>query len=122
MSVIGKEGLRAIKPRTVDVEVPELGGSIRLRRLSSREFGELAEAEEAAKVDGKASPAAGIALLGDVVARTWIDEQGVQVVTDDEGRAAIMEWPLDVLERANKAVGAISGRSENPVKDAEKNS
>lgn len=119
MAVIGKEGLRAVAQRTVDVECPELGGAIRVRRLSAMESAQIAKLAQSA-TDGS-DLLLTIEMLAEMVAMGWVDENGLQVVTNDAGRKVLTEWPMDLLQRVADAVGDISGMGKDAAKEAEKN-
>lgn len=85
--------------KTIDVEIPEFGGSLKLRQLNGRRG--LAVASKAPQGDDK-SPAAMAELYISLIAESVIDDAGSLVLDSKEGREMIAAWPFNVLS----AVGA----------------
>jgi len=99
MSLIDKAALRRPRLKHEDVEVPELGGTVRLRELTT---GEVEQARGAKEIDEFARAAQ---LLGNSI----IDEQGARLLADDEVMEVMRGLPVSVVERLMKTLNCLNG-------------
>lgn len=91
------------------IDVPELGGAVKIRKLSARDAMALGaatgEAEEAIGTQAE-DVAFGMICLA------IVDDDGTPFLNNDEGRAFVAEWPPNVLTTVSSAVMAHNGISE----------
>lgn len=102
----------AANRKTVDVESDRLGGSVRLRELTTAEM--FAFRRETKEVDGEES---GLHLL----AKCWVDESGERCFDGNEGLDALGSMPVEVLNELVDAVLEVNGIGEQAAEAAEKN-
>jgi hypothetical protein len=102
--------------KTVDVEVPEWGGSLRLRTLSVA--GRDAVQAAATDLSGKVNPTRFAALL---IVRTAIDESGQRLFSDEEANVIAEKGP-EAFQRVFDAASKLNGFGAESVDAAEKNS
>lgn len=108
-----ESALAAAKRRRVqEVEVERLGGTARIRELSTREMMDF----RAAMKDSD-SDEAGIALL----ALCWVGEDDQPLFPGKEGLDALGEFPTAVLNELSGAVVEVNGIKTESVEAAEKN-
>lgn len=92
--------------KTVDVEVPEFGGAIKLRQLNGKSG--LGVATKAPQGDDKS----GDAMAGfyvELVAQSVVDDAGGLMLDSKEGRELIGSWPFNVLSLIGSAAAELNG-------------
>jgi hypothetical protein len=121
MSVLTREQLAAQKPKrkTVEVEVEELGGAVRLRGMSA---GEALEFRKQALKLEKEGGDANIELAPGLVADAWVDGDDQPMWED---RAKGIEYVLSLsptgYNALAKAILELTGYTEEAIAEAEKN-
>lgn len=88
------------------IDVPELGGAVKIRKLSARDamaLGSLTDSTESASQEQSQSVAIGMICLA------VIDGDGSPFLNNDEGRAFVAEWPANVLTAVSSAVMQHNG-------------
>lgn len=121
-NVVGKAALRRpLSIATEEVDCPELGGTVIVRRLTATEAAAIALEGQETVADGN-NPVKAVDMLIALVRFGWVDGEGLQVVTTDEDEAALRQWPMELLTKVSDAVGRVSGLSKDAASDAEKNS
>jgi hypothetical protein len=107
--------LQAQDFKTVDVDVPEWGGSLRLRMLSAAERFAV---NDAATVDGKFDPTKFQTTL---IEFTAVDETGVKLFQPGDA-AALAGKSATAVGRVFEAASALNALNAGAVEIAEKNS
>lgn len=111
-----------------DIECEELGGTVRLAKLRSREhielaskFAQLAGSEEAAK-NGDLPTAVQVEFFIEVLALSVVDEHGNKVFSGTDGREVLSGLGMSALLKiGNEAMGFLDfGKAA--TEDAKKNS
>lgn len=108
----------AEKRRKVEeVEVDELGGTVRLRALSAADWlrGEFETRQSEAQGRDPEEVAFGY------IARSWIDENGELLFPLEEGIALVRTLDGATYSRLLKAVLRLNGRTAEAIEGAEKN-
>jgi hypothetical protein len=116
MALLNGEGLREAAKRKRSVEVEISAGTVRLRSWG------LGEALEWDKRNEGLTEGEIAALLPEFVAKSWIGEDGESLMPLDEGIEVARNLDQHDLLRLAAAVKGLLARSEESVKDAEKNS
>lgn len=106
--------------KTQDIDVPELGGSIRISQMSGASGMDVAksspssipELEKAGRPEGELMSAFYVALIAACV----VDDGGKQVLNDEAGRAIVASWPYNVISTVGTACAELNG-----MIDAKKN-
>lgn len=101
--------------KTVDVDVPEWGDTIRLRMLSAAERFAV---NEAGTVDGKFDAAR---YQTAVIAATAVNEDGTRLF-EDQDAYALAAKSSGAIERIFAAAAKLNGMGPKSTDDAEKNS
>lgn len=116
--------LAADRKKTVDVDVPEWNGSVRLRELSAAER-DLWESESFTTLEGdegevevRFNPKQVRARL---LVRCMVDEKGKRMFTDDE-IAVVGDLSASTAQRLFKRAREINAISSDDIKALEKNS
>lgn len=111
--VLGRDAiLAAAKNRkTRDVEIERLGGSIRIREMSTAEM--MAYRKEVAEMD---NAEAGMHL----VARCWVDEDGALLFSGESALADLGSLPMEVLNEVSTAVVEVNGIGDKAEQEAGK--
>jgi hypothetical protein len=123
MALIGRKQIDdATDLKTEDVDVPEWGGQVRLRELSSKERSLI----EATTIGAKGQSIelrieAFKTLREKTVVAALIDQDGKRLYQDKEA-AQLGLKSGQVIERLFRKVQELSGMTEKAVKDAEGNS
>lgn len=127
MAVLGRDALDIPTIDTKEVTVPDLGGSIILRKLSGLEVPKLVAMFGAAMDQGAGrvqDPEQMTRAMAMAVYWSWVDESGAQVLT---GGAADIEklkaWPysrLDLLNDAIQEFNGMRGKGTEAVAEAKK--
>lgn len=113
MTLLSKEQiLGAARKDFKDVDVPELGGTVRVRGLSAAEF---IEYEQAIRDEDFAN------LRARLVANAAVDENGKPLFTAADVRA-LGEKPAKPIDRLFRAIITLTGFTDDAVEEAEKNS
>lgn len=92
--------------KTVDVDVPEFGGAIKLRQLDGKSG--LCVATKAPQGDDKT----GEAMSGfyvELIAQSVVDDAGALMLNSKEGRELIGGWPFNVLSSIGSAAAELNG-------------
>lgn len=105
--------LKASKRRCVDVDVPRLGGSVRLREPS---------AADVARIEETAADASDFRQGAELLALCWVGEDNQRLFVGDEGIAALEEMPVEVLVVLVPKATALCGLSTTAIEGAVKNS
>lgn len=126
MAILGREVLEQQRQPTREVEVPEWGGSILLRKLSGAEVPKLtALATSAFDQQTKVlkDPERMTRMLALGVFWSWVNEQGGQVLSDT---VKDVEWlskqPFELLNRLGDAINEWNGINQTAADDAKKGS
>jgi hypothetical protein len=123
MVLLSKDAILAADDRQIrDVDVPEWGGTVRVRALSGLDR----DAYEAAFVDARkqGGPSATVRLhnfRAKLVVRSLVDSDGERLFSDTDAKA-LGEKSADVIDRLFDVAREMSGMDDNAVKDAEGNS
>lgn len=123
MALIGRTQIdNAVDLKTADVEVPEWGGTVRLRELSSKERSLI----EATTIGAKGQTLelrieAFKTLREKTVAAALIDQDGKRLYKDTE-IAQLALKSGQIIERLFQKVQELSGMTKAAVQDAEGNS
>ena len=114
MSLLSKEDILSQPLSTEDVDVPEWGGTVRVRELTAKERLELGrsfrQADEAGQLATYTSLAVGMALVDDTGARLF----------DDQEMSKLLESSGAVIGRLYEVVARLSGlklNAESPAKN-----
>lgn len=113
MALLSKEKILSANDRpTEDVEVPEWGGTVRVRGLSGAER----DAFESSLLgpDGKPSPSRLANFRARLLARTLVDETGNRLFSDSEIKA-LGEKSGEVLSRLFDVAQRLSGMTRRDV-------
>lgn len=126
MAILGREVIDERRQPTKEIEVPEWGGSILLRKLSSAEVPKLiALASSAFDQETKQlkDPDRMTRMLSLGLFWSWVNEQGGQVLTD---QVKDLEWlskqPFEMLSRIGDEINQWNGITQAAAEDAKKNS
>lgn len=127
MAILGREILEERRPETTEVEVPEWGGSILIRKLTASEATKYM-AMASSVVDtttGKITdPARMVSMLALALVWSWVNEQGGQVLTNADVDRITRE-PYDTLDRISDAIREFNGltkKAAEAIEAAKKNS
>ncbi len=99
--------LRNVKLKTTDVELPELGGSVRLRQL-----GAVAFAATQAKLPEDPTSEQVTRFNVELLAQMVVDDSGVTYLDSDEGRAILAGLPLTAMLELGQAAADLNGTSK----------
>lgn len=107
-----------LKRKTVEVQIAELGGAVRLQELTGAEMSEwqgkiTAQRLENRKVQMKNRDAQLICLC-------LVDENGQRLFDDDEA-AGIGEWGASVVKKLFDECAKLNGLTKEEAEDLEKN-
>ena len=105
--------------RTEDIEVPEWGGTVRVRSLSAKQR----DAFEASLVtgEGKKRKTDLVNVRAKLVAACLVDEQGARLFSDDEAFALGLKSGA-TMDRVFTVCQRLAGLSPQDVEELEKNS
>lgn len=116
MAVLGREALaRAIKYALVDV--PELGGEVRLRSLSSARIAEMGDLFVGADQKNTGQM---FNIGARLLVECWVDEDGALVLTADD-IPAVLEFTPGVLNKLAGKLMDLNGLGDNAIENAKKN-
>lgn len=119
MTMLSKDQLLQKFPRTYrEVAVPEFGGSVTIRGLTTSERSRF---ESSLQTKGKSDPKKTRLVREKLIVLSVVDEQK-QPMFSDADVPAISEWPAAGAERIFNAIQELSGFSDSDVEDMEKNS
>lgn len=123
MAILGRQQIDAVSDlRTKDVEVPEWGGTVRLRELSSKERSLIEATTIGAKGQSVEVRIEAFKTLRErMVVAALIDEDGNRLYKDNEA-GFLGQKSGQVVERLFQTVQELSGMTPAAVKDAEGNS
>lgn len=111
--ILGREILDERRPETTEVEVPEWGGSILLRKLTGAEVPKLiALAGSAFDQETKQlkDPDRMTRMLAIGLFWSWVNEQGGQVLNDQATDVErLSKEPFELLSRLGDAINAWNG-------------
>lgn len=120
MTLLTADQILATDDREVrDVEVPEWGGTVRVRALSGRDRDEWEASMRVTR--GKKTGTDTTNLRAKLVGRAIIDESGKRAFTDQQ-IIALGDKSARALERLFDVIGEMSGLNDEADADAEKNS
>ena len=100
----------ASKLKTIDVDVPEFGGTITLRQLDGRRG--LAVATKAPQSDTPQSDTSSDAVATfyiDLIASSVIDASGELILDTKEGRELVGNWPFNILSDVGATAAELNG-------------
>lgn len=124
MAILGREVLEQQRQPTKEVDVPEWGGSILLRKLSGAEVPKLTALGTSAFDRGTnvlKDPERMTRMLALGVYWSWVNEQGGQVLVD---REKDIEWlskqPFELLSRLGDVINEWNGIGKTAADDAKK--
>lgn len=116
MSLLGKEALLSRPPlKTEDVELPEFGGSIRVRQWTGAEWDEWQVYVSKLNRDIRTMRAAGIA------ASVINDDGSLMFNMNGDIESINSSWPASAIERVWDAVRTINRIGKEELEEAEKN-
>lgn len=126
MAILGREVFDERRTPTREVDVPEWGGSILLRKLSGAEVPKLiALASSAFDQETKQlkDPERMTRMLALGLFWSWVNEQGGQVLLDQaKDVERLTREPFEMLSRIGDAVNEWNGITPAAAEDAKKNS
>lgn len=101
--MLNREAILAAEDlRSVDVDVPEWGGTIRVRMLTGAEMDQFMATVQQHQVNGKIDPKT---LRARLVILTAVDEDGARLFTDDD---------LDALQgKSHAAIARVFGEAQH---------
>lgn len=104
------------------VDVPEWGGSVRVRELSAAEVAEVQALAMAAVADGQiANRGALLQFQAQVVIAGWVDDAGANVLTGAD-TVDILAQPAAIVARLAETITKLSGMgASGPAVEAAKN-
>lgn len=123
MDLLTREAILTADDLQVEVvEVPEWGGTVRVRGLTGAER----DAFEASVIDlasnGRRAPVMNLVnLRAKLAARCIVDEQGIRLFSDAD-IAALGQKSAHALQRVFEAAQRLSGLTKEDVEELEKNS
>lgn len=120
MKLGNRATLKNIQRKTVDVEVPELDASFRLREMSGTERDRFEAA--AFKEEGGKRTIDPLYLRARLVALCLIDESGERMYSDAEITTLSDDLPASILGTLFTAAQKLNGLDAQAVEDAGKNS
>jgi hypothetical protein len=116
MSLLSKDAILAAEDRrTCDVDVPEWGGTVRVRALSGAERDAYEIALAGVRPDGTARPNL-VNVRARLVAMAVVDEDGKRLFTDRDA-AALGEKSAQAMDRVFVAAQRLSGLSQGDVEE-----
>ena len=119
-TVLSKAAILSVDDlKTKDVEVPEWGGTVRIRELTGTELDSY-EAQQTRQVGDRVEPNP-IGSRARLVVRALIDENGKRLFADADAMKLSEKSGL-VLDRLWDEIAALSGQTAAAVEDAVKNS
>lgn len=120
MAYLDKSALKRSTLKRKSVNVPALGGEVLLRELTSPEVADFRAYSSSSKDD----EARFRLVLGParMIRFGWINEDGSQVLTEDEESLLYGHSPTEVLEPMVTAISELSGIGKDAIEDAKKNS
>lgn len=126
MAILGREVFDERRGATREVDVPEWGGSILIRKLSGAEVPKLiALASSAFDQETKQlkDPERMTRMLALGLFWSWVNEQGGQVLLDQaKDVERLTREPFETLSRIGDAINAWNGIAQTATEDAKKNS
>lgn len=117
MAVLGREALQQAVKYTL-VAVPEMGGEIRLRSLSSAR---VVEMMEVLNINDTRKTSENLRMGAHLLVDSWVDDAGQQVLTVEDV-PMVLDLPPGVLMRLVNAVFNLNGLGEDAEQEAKKNS
>lgn len=124
MPILGREILEERQPETKEIEVPEWGGSILIRKLSASEATKyMAFASSVVDTTTKriTDPERLVRMMAQTLVWSWVNEQGGQVLTNADIERICRE-PYDTLDRITDDIRAFNGLGQTATEEAKKNS
>jgi hypothetical protein len=116
VSLLSKEAILGADDReTVDVEVPEWGGTVRVRALSGKERDAYEVSLAGVRPDGTAR-ANLVNVRARLVALTVVDEAGDRMFTDADA-AALGDKSAVAMQRVFEAAQKLSGLTDEDVEE-----
>lgn len=113
-NVLGREQILAAEDRdTIQIEVPEWGGSVLIRKISGKQRGRIEGLKSAGTLDFAD-------FRGMMCACSICDEDGFQIFTNDDVDA-LGEKSADALDRVFDAALRLNGMAAGAVEEAKKN-
>jgi hypothetical protein len=121
MTILKRNAFASVPRKTVELEVPEMGGSIRLREMSGteRDQFEVAAFREGADGKQKVDP---MFLRARLVASCLVDDKDNRLYRADEIEQLSNDLPAGILARLFEAAQKLNGVDSKAVENAEKNS
>lgn len=125
MPILGREILEERRSETMELDVPEWGGSILIRKLSAAEatkYMAFASSVVDAATNRITDPERMVRMLAQALVWSWVNEQGGQVLTSADIDRICRE-PYDILDKISDAIRSFNGLGKpTPTEDAKKNS
>lgn len=81
--------------KTIEVSVPEFGGSLKLRQLDGRRGLEIGRRASKASDDDAAAMAT---MYVDLISASVVDDAGTFILDSAEGREIVSQWPFAALQ------------------------
>jgi hypothetical protein len=126
MAILGREVFDERRQPTKEIEVPEWGGSILLRKLSGAEVPKLTALATSAfdqQTGVLKDPALMTRMLALGLFWSWVNEQGGQVLVDREKDIErLTREPFELLSRLGDTINEWNGINKTATADAKKNS
>lgn len=105
------------RPKVREVEIPALGGAIRIRALTGGELvayqAEVTAHEKAGKDPGE--------MAAVLISRCWIGDDDAPLFAGESGLAEVNSFGGDVLQEVTAAVMELNGVSAAQIEEAAKN-
>lgn len=111
MPILGREILEERRPETTEVEVPEWGGSILIRKLSAAaatKYMAMATSVVDTTTGKITDPDRMVRMLAQALVWSWVNEQGGQVLAQTD-IDRICQEPYDTLDRISDAIREFNG-------------
>lgn len=99
--------LRTVKLKTADVELPELGGSVRLRALGAVAFSAVQ-----AKLPQERTSEDITRFNVELLSRMIVDDDGLAYLDSDDGRQTLAELPLSAMIVLGEAAAELNGTAK----------
>jgi hypothetical protein len=121
MALLNRKELSSLSRRTIEVDLPEVGGSVRLREMNGLERDQFEVTAFREKGDGKTriDP---MFLRARLVARCLVDENDNRLYGDDEIEQLNVDLPASVLAKIFDAAQKLNGVEPGAIDAAKKDS
>lgn len=117
MSLLSREDILNSKNlKTLDLEVPELGGAVRIREMTAAEYDELSTLIGQVGDENKTSE-----ILAVSASYALVDAKGNRLFVDQAGRDELRKLSIAALRRIQEAALTLNGATKPEMEKIEKN-